>query len=574
MRWLPQNPATFGQTVPQVRRTRPIGASRTYGSRVQPEITGSGFVHSPQGGQVNNHARKTTLKTQRYILTATLVAAFSAFAALLLQAQVCLEPPIITGSNTVRLVVSGPTTNIRYDVFFTNSPSTNVASWPLLATGGTNQVIFDLTVPDTNAGFFLVTSNYIPAPVPVPKVATPVFSPTNFTGNTSVVVTVTCDTPGAAIYYTTATNTPTTLDNYIASANVGGTAVAYTYTADGIRVNKTIAGATTLYLVDDRNPTGFAQVLEELTVTGGATNLAKVFTYGLDLIAQRDASTGTRSFYGYDGNGNTRYLTGTNGAITDTYLYDAFGSLLTSTGSTANDYRYTGEQYDNTLGLYYLRARYLNAGTGRFWTRDAFAGRGDDPASLHRYLYCRDNPANCVDPLGRDGELGSLMVTIAGIATTASGYVSSVAVQVPQIFKIGGRPLGMFFQEVGATAQSFGYQVVQQIQRLAPALRVEFDVTRLNRVIDYTLRMGGRAMDLEMKYRLPDRAGQAVDRLVSQVQASISAGEGQTVIWSLKEPTLQEIRFVMRELGNSASSVQFVDGVEGLFNYIRLYFGL
>ena len=33
---------------------------------------------------------------------------------------------------------------------------------------------------------------------------------------------------------------------------------------DGNRVRKTINGLTTLYLVDDLNPTGYAQVLEEL----------------------------------------------------------------------------------------------------------------------------------------------------------------------------------------------------------------------------------------------------------------------------------------------------------------------
>jgi len=188
--------------------------------------------------------------------------------------------------------------------------------------------------------------------------------------------------------------------NHLTNATVAGTTVAYTYTADGTRVSKTIAGTTTLYLVDDRNPSGYAQVLEELTVTGGTTNLAKVFTYGLDLIAQRDAGTGTRSFYGYDGNGNTRYLTGTNGAISDTYLYDAFGSLLTSTGSTANDYRYTGEQYDSTLGLYYLRARYVNPGIARFSTRDSYFGNPEYPLSLHKYLYCHDNPINMTDPVG------------------------------------------------------------------------------------------------------------------------------------------------------------------------------
>ncbi|MGC8898741.1 MAG: hypothetical protein ACP5ON_10995 [Bacteroidota bacterium] len=128
------------------------------------------------------------------------------------------------------------------------------------------------------------------------------------------------------------------------NATVGGVSVACTYNADSIRVSKTTGGVTTLYLVDYQNPTGYAQVLEELTVNGGTTNLSRVYTYGLDLIAQREVGSGLRTFYGYDGNENTDYLKSTNAAITDTYVYDAFGTLLASSGSTINHYCYTGEQ--------------------------------------------------------------------------------------------------------------------------------------------------------------------------------------------------------------------------------------
>ena len=208
------------------------------------------------------------------------------------------------------------------------------------------------------------------------------------------------------------------VDGRLTNFNSGS--AVFSYGANGIRVSKTVGGTITLYLVDDRNPTGYAQVLEELSVSGGATNLAKVFTYGLDLIAQRDASTGARSFFGYDGNGNTRFLSDTNGSVTDTYIYDAFGTLLASAGSTVNVYRFNGEQLDSDLSLYYLRARYLNAGVGRFWTRDTFVGQSEDPASLHRYLFCGDNPINCIDPNGNFSitiSIGTLEITGKQLAT-------------------------------------------------------------------------------------------------------------------------------------------------------------
>jgi hypothetical protein len=40
--------------------------------------------------------------------------------------------------------------------------------------------------------------------------------------------------------------------------------VSIVYDGDGNRVFKTVAGFTTGYLVDDRNPTGYVQVLDEV----------------------------------------------------------------------------------------------------------------------------------------------------------------------------------------------------------------------------------------------------------------------------------------------------------------------
>lgn len=68
-----------------------------------------------------------------------------------------------------------------------------------------------------------------------------------------------------------------------------------------------------------------------------------------------------------------------SGKVTDTYAYDAFGNLLKSTGRTVNNYRYCGEQFDSTTGLYYLRARYMDTSTGRFISQDTYQGFIDDP---------------------------------------------------------------------------------------------------------------------------------------------------------------------------------------------------
>jgi RHS repeat-associated protein len=170
------------------------------------------------------------------------------------------------------------------------------------------------------------------------------------------------------------------------------------YDGDGNRVSETVGGTTTKYLVDELNPTGYTQVMDEL-VNGSVTH---TYAYGLSRISENQLISGTwtPSFYGYDGHGNVRFLANTAGTITDTYTFDAFGNQIASTGTTPNPYLYSGERFDNALNLYHLRARYYNVLTGRFETIDPYAGNIADPATLHKYVYTKNNPVNWIDPRG------------------------------------------------------------------------------------------------------------------------------------------------------------------------------
>jgi RHS repeat-associated protein len=105
-----------------------------------------------------------------------------------------------------------------------------------------------------------------------------------------------------------------------------------------------------------------------------------------------------------------RVLTDTTGTVTDTYDYDAFGNLIHSTGTTANVYLYSGEQFDPDLHLYYNRARYLNVSTARFLTMDSSEGSDDRPISLHKYLYAGADSVNASDPSGHDFSIGEVVV--------------------------------------------------------------------------------------------------------------------------------------------------------------------
>ena len=184
------------------------------------------------------------------------------------------------------------------------------------------------------------------------------------------------------------------------SLNSQPSTINVTYDGDGNRVQEIVNGQTTSYLVDDRNPTGYAQVVEE--IVNGVVN--HTYTYGHDLISQDQVDPATNTlhatFYAYDGRGTVRFLTNESGQVTDTYVYDAFGTMVTAVGTTNNRYLYSGEQFDPNLGLYYLRARLMNPLTGRFWSMDNYAGRNADPQSLHKYTYTEADPANKTDPSG------------------------------------------------------------------------------------------------------------------------------------------------------------------------------
>ena len=93
----------------------------------------------------------------------------------------------------------------------------------------------------------------------------------------------------------------------------------------------------------------------------------------------------------YDGHGSTSVLlldgstvtvagTGVNRQVFD---YDAYGNFDGFTGTAIATLLYSGEQREAKTGLYYLRARYYDAATGRFTTSDPANGnteRSDQPA--------------------------------------------------------------------------------------------------------------------------------------------------------------------------------------------------
>ena len=101
------------------------------------------------------------------------------------------------------------------------------------------------------------------------------------------------------------------------------------------------------------------------------------------------------SYYHRDEQLSTVFVTDGQGEIRNSYQYDAFGIPLETTEQLNNRIRYTGQQYDDVTGQYYLRARYYNPVAGRFMQEDVYQGDG-----LNLYAYCGNNPVVYDDPSG------------------------------------------------------------------------------------------------------------------------------------------------------------------------------
>jgi len=205
--------------------------------------------------------------------------------------------------------------------------------------------------------------------------------------------------------------------NRLTSATVAGLTETSTYDGDGVRFSRQAGGGPLSRYVTDP-AAGLPVTLDDGTRT---------YVWGLGLAY---AVTGSAiEVYHADRLGSVRALTDAAGSVIATYRADEFGIPVSSTGTSSQPFRYTGEPSDAS-GLTYLRARYYDPSIGRFLSRDPFGGFVSSPLSLNRYSYVANNPATRVDP---SGNFPPLIAVVAGAALIggvagALGYVVSSVV--------------------------------------------------------------------------------------------------------------------------------------------------
>ena len=177
------------------------------------------------------------------------------------------------------------------------------------------------------------------------------------------------------------------------------TQVSYKYHSKGVRVSATRDGVETRYLIDD-NFQSFPQVLEEYHPSD-INSTSTAYSFGLQRISSQSGDQ--TQYYLTDGLGSKSALVDSRGEKMASYIYDAFGNPESLFGNLKNEFLYAGEQYEDSLNLLYLRARYYDSSTGRFVSSDPFPGFVFLPMTQNDYLYVGSNPVNYVDPSGLSG---------------------------------------------------------------------------------------------------------------------------------------------------------------------------
>ena len=161
---------------------------------------------------------------------------------------------------------------------------------------------------------------------------------------------------------------------------------------------------------------------------GGIEKIINYYYSGHQIIEERDENNQTESSYLYgiwmddiiqmktssqvfyyhqDGSNNVVAISDAIGAVAERYEYDPFGKVdfynadneLIPQSSFNNTCLFAGRNYDSETGMYYYRARSLNASLGRFVQMDPLLFI--DGTNL--YSYVNNMPTRFIDPMGTNG---------------------------------------------------------------------------------------------------------------------------------------------------------------------------
>jgi RHS repeat-associated protein len=184
------------------------------------------------------------------------------------------------------------------------------------------------------------------------------------------------------------------VDNLLSTfLNTSKVLTNYSYDAEGHRLSKSVGSENFRYVIDLNG--NLSRVLQ---ITDANGVIRSQYIYGKGLLERVD-STGNILYYHFDGQHNTAALSDPNGNITDTYACVPFGIVVSHAGNINQPFTFLGEfgvEQENS-SFYYDRARYYDAETGRFLSKDSYPYSLQNPQSINRYVYATNNPLTRFD---------------------------------------------------------------------------------------------------------------------------------------------------------------------------------
>ena len=117
-----------------------------------------------------------------------------------------------------------------------------------------------------------------------------------------------------------------------------------------------------------------------------------------------------------DALGSLSVETDVSGNVAKRYHYEPYGFTLEA--GQEDSPGFTGQIYDDDLGLNYMKARYYDPMIGRFYSNDPIGFELNNPMSFNRYSYANNNPYKYVDKTGEN-----IVLWIGGIGSGVIDFV-------------------------------------------------------------------------------------------------------------------------------------------------------
>ena len=206
------------------------------------------------------------------------------------------------------------------------------------------------------------------------------------------------------------------------SLSGNNTTASYTYDEQGVRSSKTVNGVTTTFSYN-------GSLLMAQVQGSGTSQVKQLFSYDANGDVVSVNYNGTEYFYLRNGQNDIVGLMDGSGNRVVEYTYDAWGKLISTTGTLAtslgadNPFRYRGYYYDTETGLYYLMTRYYDPEVCRFISADVYMSTGQGVLGGNMWAYCGNSP---IVRYEIQGEFWNIIIGAAAGAII-SGAISAIS---------------------------------------------------------------------------------------------------------------------------------------------------